>query len=130
MNWETRDLSIRTWVNDDLRQDSSTADLIFDSRKHDRILDDGLSARVGTSSPLDTGWCWGRVRSAEIPADGDVCALRLKGSGSYPIPWSLGQFPCPRARLVPLGSRTAPDTHNGGVTELTAELSDASEPSD
>ena len=40
-------LGIRTWVNDELRQDSSTDDMIFDCARHDRVPDHGVPARTG-----------------------------------------------------------------------------------
>jgi len=103
------DLSIRTWVNDDLRQDSSTADLIFDCASMIEYLTTAFPLEVGTIIATGTpaGVGPGSIRRNSWPM-ATWCALRLKGSGSYPIPWSLGQFPCPRASISPVGVTNGP----------------------
>jgi 2-keto-4-pentenoate hydratase/2-oxohepta-3-ene-1,7-dioic acid hydratase in catechol pathway len=90
------DLSIRTWVNDDLRQDSSTADLIFDCASMIEYLTTAFPLEVGTI--IATGTPAGVGAGFDPPkflADGDVVRIEIEGIGELPNPVVAGAVPVP-----------------------------------
>jgi len=75
-------LAIRTWVNDDLRQDSSTADLIFDCRAMIEYLTTAFPLEPGTIIATGTPAGVGAGRQPpEFLADGDVVRIAIEGVG-------------------------------------------------
>ena len=87
------DLSIRTWVNDELRQDSSTADLIFNCSRNDRVPDHRLPARGGhhhRHRHARPAWGPGSPRPSFL-ADGDVVRIAIEGIGELTNPGGPGR---------------------------------------
>jgi 2-keto-4-pentenoate hydratase/2-oxohepta-3-ene-1,7-dioic acid hydratase in catechol pathway len=89
-------LALRTWVNDELRQDSSTADLIFGC--FDLIaylttafpLEPGTIIATGTPAGVGAGFTPPRFL-----ADGDVVRIEIEGIGTLVNPVVQGREPVP-----------------------------------
>jgi 2-keto-4-pentenoate hydratase/2-oxohepta-3-ene-1,7-dioic acid hydratase in catechol pathway len=80
-------LSIRTWVNDELRQDSTTADLIFDCASMIAYLTTAFPLEPGTV--IATGTPAGVGAGYDPPrflADGDVVRIAIEGIGELRNP--------------------------------------------
>lgn len=77
-----RDLRLRSWVNDEPRQDSSTADLIFDCPTIIRHLSQYLALEVG--DVVLTGTPEGVALSGRFPylRPGDVVRIEIEGLGA------------------------------------------------
>jgi 2-keto-4-pentenoate hydratase/2-oxohepta-3-ene-1,7-dioic acid hydratase in catechol pathway len=89
-------LAIRTWVNDELRQDSTTADLIFDCASMIEYLTTAFPLEVGTI--IATGTPAGVGAGREPPAflaDGDVVRIDIEGIGELRNPVVQGTDPAP-----------------------------------
>jgi 2-keto-4-pentenoate hydratase/2-oxohepta-3-ene-1,7-dioic acid hydratase in catechol pathway len=89
-------LSLRTWVNDDLRQDSTTADLIFDCAGMIEYLTTAFPLEVGTI--IATGTPAGVGAGHDPPrflADGDVVRIAIEGIGELRNPVVQGAEPVP-----------------------------------
>jgi 2-keto-4-pentenoate hydratase/2-oxohepta-3-ene-1,7-dioic acid hydratase in catechol pathway len=80
-------LAIRTWVNDELRQDSTTADMIFDCRD--------MIAYLSTAFPLESGTVIATGTPAGVGAgfdpprflaDGDTVRIAVEGIGELANP--------------------------------------------
>jgi 2-keto-4-pentenoate hydratase/2-oxohepta-3-ene-1,7-dioic acid hydratase in catechol pathway len=81
------DLSIRTWVNDELRQDSTTADLIFGCAAMIEYLTTAFPLEPGTV--IATGTPAGVGAGFDPPrflADGDTVRVDIEGIGSLVNP--------------------------------------------
>jgi 2-keto-4-pentenoate hydratase/2-oxohepta-3-ene-1,7-dioic acid hydratase in catechol pathway len=89
-------LTIRTWVNDELRQDSSTSDLIFGCAAMIEYLTTAFPLEPGTI--LATGTPAG-VGAGRTPptflADGDVVRIAIEGIGELSNPVVQGPAPMP-----------------------------------
>ena len=76
------DLTIQTWVNDELRQDSTTADMVFDVAEIVRITARHITLEPGdvllTGSPYGTGM---GLRPQRWLTEGDVVRIRIEGVG-------------------------------------------------
>jgi 2-keto-4-pentenoate hydratase/2-oxohepta-3-ene-1,7-dioic acid hydratase in catechol pathway len=95
-------LSVRTWVNDELRQDSSTADLIFDCAEMIEYLTTAIPLEPGTV--IATGTPAGVGAGFDPPrflADGDVVRIEIEGIGELRNPVVQGAEP------IPIGLSTA-----------------------
>ena len=96
-------LRIRTWVNDELRQDSSTADMIFDCAQMIEYLTDGVPARAGHDhrhrTPAGVGARFDPPRSWLTVTP---CVSRSKGSASCRIPSCRERRPSQSASTIPL----------------------------
>ena len=126
------DLAIRTWVNDELRQDSTTADLIFGCAAMIEYLTTAFPLEPGTV--IATGTPAGVGAGFDPPrflADGDVVRIEIEGIGELSNPVVQGasrcpsgstRGPCRSARWVTEGR---PARQNGGVPDTETELSDA-----
>jgi 2-keto-4-pentenoate hydratase/2-oxohepta-3-ene-1,7-dioic acid hydratase in catechol pathway len=80
-------LAIRTWVNDDLRQDSNTADLIFDCPAMIEYLTTAFPLEPGTIIATGTPAGVGAGRQPpEFLADGDVVRVAIEGVGELVNP--------------------------------------------
>lgn len=94
------DLAIRTWVNDELRQDSTTADLIFDCRALIAYLTSAFPLEPGTiiatGTPAGVG---AGFTPPKFLADGDTVRIEIEGIGTLENPVRRGAEP------VPLGLR-------------------------
>ena len=89
-------LRIRTWVNDELRQDSSTADMIFDSAQMIEYLTTAFPLEPGTI--IATGTPAGVGAGLEPPrflADGDTVRIAIEGIGELSNPVVQGAPPEP-----------------------------------
>jgi 2-keto-4-pentenoate hydratase/2-oxohepta-3-ene-1,7-dioic acid hydratase in catechol pathway len=89
-------LSIRTWVNDELRQNSTTADLIFDCRAMIEYLTTAFPLEPGTI--IATGTPAGVGAGMTPPtflADGDVVRIQIEGIGELSNPVVQGTEPVP-----------------------------------
>jgi 2-keto-4-pentenoate hydratase/2-oxohepta-3-ene-1,7-dioic acid hydratase in catechol pathway len=77
-----RSLRLRSFVNDELRQDSSTADMIFDAPTIIRHLSQYLALEPG--DVVLTGTPEGVALSGRFPylTDGDVVRIEIEGLGS------------------------------------------------
>jgi 2-keto-4-pentenoate hydratase/2-oxohepta-3-ene-1,7-dioic acid hydratase in catechol pathway len=89
-------LSIRTWVNDELRQDSSTADLIFNCSEMIEYLTTAFPLEAGTI--IATGTPAGVGAGCTPPkflADGDVVRIAIEGIGELvnPVVQGVEGFP-------------------------------------
>ncbi len=89
-------LSIRTWVNDDLRQDSTTSDLIFGCAAMIEYLTTCFPLEPGTIIATGTpaGVGAGRTPPAFL-ADGDVVRIAIEGIGELVNPVVQGPEPVP-----------------------------------
>jgi 2-keto-4-pentenoate hydratase/2-oxohepta-3-ene-1,7-dioic acid hydratase in catechol pathway len=80
-------LSIRTWVNDELRQDSSTSDLIFNCSEMIEYLttafplEPGTIIATGTPAGVGAGFT-----PPKFLADGDVVRIAIEGIGELANP--------------------------------------------
>jgi 2-keto-4-pentenoate hydratase/2-oxohepta-3-ene-1,7-dioic acid hydratase in catechol pathway len=89
-------LSIRTWVKDELRQDSTTADLIFDCRAMIEYLTTAFPLESGTV--IATGTPAGVGAGFDPPrflADGDTVRIAIEGIGDLVNPVVQGEVPAP-----------------------------------
>jgi 2-keto-4-pentenoate hydratase/2-oxohepta-3-ene-1,7-dioic acid hydratase in catechol pathway len=89
-------LGLRTWVNDELRQDSTTADLIFDCAAMIEYLTTAFPLEPGTI--IATGTPAGVGAGFSPPkflADGDVVRIAIEGVGELVNPVVQGQTPQP-----------------------------------
>jgi 2-keto-4-pentenoate hydratase/2-oxohepta-3-ene-1,7-dioic acid hydratase in catechol pathway len=89
-------LSIRTWVNDELRQDSSTSDLIFDCAHMIEYLTTAFPLEPGTV--IATGTPAGVGAAFDPPrflANGDVVRIQIEGIGELRNPVVQGGEPVP-----------------------------------
>ena len=89
-------LGIRTWVNDELRQDSSTSDLIFGCAAMIEYLTTAFPLEPGTI--IATGTPAGVGAGFDPPrflADGDVVRIAIEGVGELQNPVTQGQAPRP-----------------------------------
>ncbi len=89
-------LGIRTWVNDELRQDSSTADLIFGCAEMIEYLTTAFPLEPGTI--IATGTPAGVGAGFDPPrflADGDVVRIAIEGVGELQNPVVQGRAPQP-----------------------------------
>jgi 2-keto-4-pentenoate hydratase/2-oxohepta-3-ene-1,7-dioic acid hydratase in catechol pathway len=81
------DLALRTWVNDELRQDSTTADLIFGCSALIEYLTTAFPLEPGTI--IATGTPAGVGSGFDPPrflADGDVVRIEIEGIGELSNP--------------------------------------------
>jgi 2-keto-4-pentenoate hydratase/2-oxohepta-3-ene-1,7-dioic acid hydratase in catechol pathway len=86
------DLAIRTWVNDELRQDSRTSDLIFGLREMIEYLTTAFPLEPGTI--LATGTPAGVGAGFDPPRflqDGDVVRIAIEGIGELRNPVVQGK---------------------------------------
>ncbi len=90
------DLAIRTWVNGDLRQDSSTSDLIFKCAEMIEYLTTAFPLEAGTiiatGTPAGVGAGFNPPR---FLADGDVVRIEIEGVGELVNPVVQGTTPVP-----------------------------------
>ncbi len=89
-------LALRTWVNDDLRQDSTTADLIFGCSALIEYLTTAFPLEPGTI--IATGTPAGVGSGFDPPrflADGDVVRIEIEGIGELSNPVVQGAPPVP-----------------------------------
>jgi len=89
-------LALRTWVNDDLRQDSSTADLIFGCAALIEYLTTAFPLEPGTV--IATGTPAGVGAGYDPPrflAGGDVVRIEIEGIGELTNPVVQGEAPVP-----------------------------------
>jgi 2-keto-4-pentenoate hydratase/2-oxohepta-3-ene-1,7-dioic acid hydratase in catechol pathway len=89
-------LALRTWVNDDLRQDSTTADLIFDCAALIEYLTTAFPLEPGTV--IATGTPAGVGAGFDPPrflADEDVVRIEIEGIGALTNPVVQGKAPAP-----------------------------------
>src|ERR1019366_9426783 len=89
-------LALRTWVNDDLRQDSTTADLIFACSALIEYLTTAIPLEPGTI--IATGTPAGVGAGFDPPrflADGDVVRIEIDGIGTLVNPVVQGKEPVP-----------------------------------
>ena len=97
---------LRTWVNGELRQDSSTADLIFgceelvDFIAQTCTLQPGDLILTGTPSGVGIG-----ARSAAVPGIGDVVRIEIERLGAieHPVEVRIGARADPPAAHAPAG---------------------------
>ncbi|HEX3794385.1 MAG TPA: fumarylacetoacetate hydrolase family protein [Acidimicrobiales bacterium] len=89
-------LSLRTWVNDELRQDSTTADLIFDCRSLIAYLTSAFPLEPGTiiatGTPAGVG---AGFTPPKFLAEGDVVRIEIEGIGELTNPVRRGADPSP-----------------------------------
>jgi 2-keto-4-pentenoate hydratase/2-oxohepta-3-ene-1,7-dioic acid hydratase in catechol pathway len=89
-------LGIRTWVNGELRQDSSTADLIFGCAEMIEYLTTAFPLEPGTiiatGTPAGVGAGFNPPR---FLADGDVVRIAIDGVGELENPVVQGEAPQP-----------------------------------
>jgi 2-keto-4-pentenoate hydratase/2-oxohepta-3-ene-1,7-dioic acid hydratase in catechol pathway len=86
---DPQDLSIRTWVNDDLRQDSSTSDMIFSCAEQIAYLSTGFTLEAG--DVISTGTPAGVGASFDPPrwlVPGDVVRITIENVGTLENPVS------------------------------------------
>ena len=91
-------LALRTWVNDDLRQDSTTADLIFGCAELIEYLTSAFPLEPGTI--IATGTPAGVGAGSDPPrflTDGDVVRIEIEGIGELRNPVVQG------GKTVPVG---------------------------
>jgi 2-keto-4-pentenoate hydratase/2-oxohepta-3-ene-1,7-dioic acid hydratase in catechol pathway len=89
-------LGIRTWVNDELRQDATTADLIFDCASMIEYLTTAFPLEVGTIIATGTPAGVGAGRQPPVfLADGDVVRIEIEGIGQLRNPVVQGTEPTP-----------------------------------
>jgi 2-keto-4-pentenoate hydratase/2-oxohepta-3-ene-1,7-dioic acid hydratase in catechol pathway len=89
-------LALRTWVNDEVRQDSSTADLIFGCASMIEYLTTAFPLEPGTV--IATGTPAGVGAGYDPPrflADGDVVRIEIEGIGELQNPVVQGAEPVP-----------------------------------
>ena len=89
-------LVIRTWVNGELRQDSSTSDLIFNCAEMIEYLttafplEPGTIIATGTPAGVGAGF-----KPPRFLADGDIVRVAIEGVGELENPVVQGQAPQP-----------------------------------
>jgi 2-keto-4-pentenoate hydratase/2-oxohepta-3-ene-1,7-dioic acid hydratase in catechol pathway len=89
-------LGIRTWVNDDLRQDSTTADLIFGCAQMIEYLTTAFPLEPGTIIATGTPAGVGAGRTPPtFLAHGDVVRIAIEGIGELVNPVINGPEPVP-----------------------------------
>jgi 2-keto-4-pentenoate hydratase/2-oxohepta-3-ene-1,7-dioic acid hydratase in catechol pathway len=89
-------LGIRTWVNDDLRQDSTTADLIFGCAQTIEYLTTAFPLEPGTIIATGTPAGVGAGRTPPtFLAHGDVVRIAIEGIGELVNPVINGPEPVP-----------------------------------
>jgi len=89
-------LAVRTWVNDELRQDSSTADMIFGCAAMIEYLTSAFPLEPGTV--IATGTPAGVGAGFDPPrflADGDTVRIEVEGIGTLSNPVVQGGPPVP-----------------------------------
>ena len=89
-------LALHTWVNDELRQDSTTADLIFDCAALIEYLTTAFPLEPGTV--IATGTPAGVGAGYDPPrflAEGDVVRIEIEGIGELVNPVVGGREPVP-----------------------------------
>ena len=87
-------LGIRTWVNDELRQDSTTADMIFGCAAMIEYLTTAFPLEPGTI--IATGTPAGVGAGFDPPrflADGDMVRIAIEGVGELREPGRAGRRP-------------------------------------
>ena len=87
-------LALRTWVNDDLRQDSSTADLIFDCAAMIEYLTTAIPLEPGTIIATGTPACTNDAQNCRIVRPS--CPTPEPDSGARPKA-RTSSVPCPPA---------------------------------
>jgi 2-keto-4-pentenoate hydratase/2-oxohepta-3-ene-1,7-dioic acid hydratase in catechol pathway len=89
-------LGLRTWVNDELRQDSTTADLIFDYAAMIEYLTTAFPLEPGTiiatGTPAGVGAGFSPPR---FLAEGDTVRIAIEGIGELVNPVVRGRPPEP-----------------------------------
>jgi 2-keto-4-pentenoate hydratase/2-oxohepta-3-ene-1,7-dioic acid hydratase in catechol pathway len=89
-------LALRTWVNDELRQDSTTADLIFGCASMIEYLTTAFPLEAGTiiatGTPAGVGAGFDPPRFLD---DGDVVRIEIEGIGDLSNPVVQGAEPVP-----------------------------------
>jgi 2-keto-4-pentenoate hydratase/2-oxohepta-3-ene-1,7-dioic acid hydratase in catechol pathway len=89
-------LSLRTWVNGELRQDSSTADMIFGCAEMIEYLTTAFPLEPGTiiatGTPAGVGAGFSPPR---FLGDGDVVRIEIEGVGALENPVVRGHEPQP-----------------------------------
>jgi 2-keto-4-pentenoate hydratase/2-oxohepta-3-ene-1,7-dioic acid hydratase in catechol pathway len=89
-------LALRTWVNDELRQDSTTADLIFDYAAMIEYLTTAFPLEPGTiiatGTPAGVGAGFSPPR---FLAEGDTVRIAIEGIGELVNPVVRGRPPEP-----------------------------------
>jgi len=89
-------LALRTWVNDELRQDSTTADLIFGCAAMIEYLTTAFPLEAGTiiatGTPAGVGAGFDPPRFLD---DGDVVRIEIEGIGELSNPVVQGTEPVP-----------------------------------
>jgi 2-keto-4-pentenoate hydratase/2-oxohepta-3-ene-1,7-dioic acid hydratase in catechol pathway len=89
-------LAVRTWVNDELRQDSTTADMIFGCREMIAYLSTAFPLEPGTviatGTPAGVGAGFSPPR---FLADGDTVRIAVEGIGELVNPVVQGGEPFP-----------------------------------
>jgi 2-keto-4-pentenoate hydratase/2-oxohepta-3-ene-1,7-dioic acid hydratase in catechol pathway len=89
-------LALRTWVNDDLRQDSTTGDLIFGCSAMIEYLTTAFPLEAGTI--IATGTPAGVGAGFDPPrflVPGDVVRIEIEGIGDLVNPVVQGEEPVP-----------------------------------
>jgi 2-keto-4-pentenoate hydratase/2-oxohepta-3-ene-1,7-dioic acid hydratase in catechol pathway len=89
-------LALRTWVNDELRQDSMTSEMIFGLSAMIEYLTTAFPLEAGTI--IATGTPAGVGAGREPPlflADGDVVRIEIEGIGQLVNPVVQGPAPVP-----------------------------------
>jgi len=92
----TEDLGLRTWVNDELRQDSSTADLIFSCAEMIEYLTSAFALEPG--DVISTGTPAGVAAGMDSPKwlrPGDVVRIEVESVGSLENPVDAAPPPTP-----------------------------------
>ncbi len=92
---DPQDLSIRTWVNDELRQDSSTSDMIFSCAEQIAYLSTGFTLEAG--DVISTGTPAGVGASFDPPrwlVPGDVVRIEVENVGilENPVAADIADF--------------------------------------
>jgi 2-keto-4-pentenoate hydratase/2-oxohepta-3-ene-1,7-dioic acid hydratase in catechol pathway len=84
---DPQDLRIRTWVNDDLRQDASTAEMIFDCAHQIETLSTAFTLEPGDVIATGTPAGVGIVRNPlAMLVPGDTVRVEIDGIGSLENP--------------------------------------------
>ncbi len=84
---DLQDLSVRTWVNDELRQDGTTADMIFTCTQMIEHLSEAFTLEPGMI--ISTGTPAGVAAGEDPPrwlADGDTVTVEVEGVGRLTNP--------------------------------------------
>lgn len=80
---DAKGLKLQTWVNDELRQDSDTSDLLFGVKEIVSFISQGTTLRQGTVILTGTpaGVAMGMKPSPRYLKDGDVVRVRIEHLG-------------------------------------------------